>query len=119
MDWAQSLVGKKYFTDVVNNQDMICLIAEDDNTPVGYVAAKPKEFSYRLSKYLEIENMGVSPNYRSKGIGSRLIKKVLELAKKKGFQKIYVSAYSNNVKAIDFYEKNGFKKIDAGLERSI
>jgi ribosomal protein S18 acetylase RimI-like enzyme len=118
MDWAQSSMGRKYFTDVLNNPEAICLIAEENGNPIGYISATPKEINYRRSKYMEIDNMGVSPNYRSKGIGSQLIKKVLELAKEKGFQKAYVNAYSDNVKAIDFYEKSGFKKIDVSLERS-
>lgn len=119
MDWAQSLVGKNYFTELLNSPEAICLIAEENNTPVGYIAAAPKELSYRLSKYIEIENMGVSPSYRSKGIGSQLIEKVLELAKKKGFQKVYVNTYSDNIKAIDFYEKSGFNKTDVSLEKDI
>ena len=119
MDWAQSKTGKEYFTDVVNNPNAICLIAEENGKAVGYIAAQPKEFGYRLSKYIEIENMGVSPEYRSKGIGLKLMEKCLEVAKEKGFKKAYVNAYSDNVGAVKFYEKNGFNKIDVSLEKNI
>ena len=119
IDWAQSTVGKDYFTGLLNNPESICLIAEEDNTPVGYIAAGPKDFDYRLSKCIEIENMGIVPNYRLKGISSRLIEKVLELAKGRGFQKVYVNTYIENERAINFYEKSGFKKIDVSLERNI
>ena len=119
MDWAQSETGKEYFTDVVNNPNAICLIAEENGKAIGYIAAAPKEFGYRLSKYLEIENMGVSPEHRSKGIGIKLMDECLSRAKNKGFQKVYVNAYFENVGAINFYEKSGFKKIDTSLERDI
>ena len=119
MDWAQSETGRKYFTDVLNNPEAICLIAEEDDKSVGYLVAAPKDFSYRLSKYIEIENMGVSPKFRSKGIGAQLVEKCLELAKEKGYQKIYVNAYSENTKAIAFYEECGLKKIDVSLEKDI
>ncbi len=119
VDWAQSPVGKEYFTEVVNNPEAICLIAEENDVPMGYVAAGPKVIDYRNSKYIEIENMGVSPAYRSLGLGSKLIEKVIELAKEKGFQKVFVNTYIANVKAVNFYEKNGFNKIDVSLERSI
>jgi ribosomal protein S18 acetylase RimI-like enzyme len=119
IDWAQSETGKKYFTEVLEDIESICMLAEDEDKPVGYIVAVPKEFGYRLSKYIEIENMGVSPDYRSKGVGTQLIEKVLGLAKEKGFQKVYVSSYSDNVKAIDFYQRNGFTKIDVGFERKI
>jgi len=119
MDWAQSETGKEYFTDVVNNPNAICLIAEENGKAIGYIAAAPKEFGYRLSKYLEIENMGVSPEHRSKGIGIKLMDECLSRAKNKGFQKVYVNAYFENVGAINFYEKSGFKKIDTSLEKGI
>jgi ribosomal protein S18 acetylase RimI-like enzyme len=118
-DWAQSETGRKYFTEALNNPETICLIAEEDNKPVGYLVAAPKDFGYRLSKYLEIENMGVSANFRSKGIGVQLVNKCLELAKKMGYQKVYVNAYFENTKAIAFYEKCGLKKIDISLEKDI
>ena len=119
MDWVKSVAGKKYFNKIVNNTSAICLIAEVNGAPVGYIVAAPKEFSYRLSKYIEIENMGVSPKYRSKGIGSRLIIECIKIAKNKGFQKIYVNSYYKNTKAIKFYQKAGFKKIDVSLEQNI
>jgi ribosomal protein S18 acetylase RimI-like enzyme len=45
--------------------------------------------------------------------------KVLELAKERDYKKVYVSSYFENMGAIDFYEKNGFSKIDISLERNI
>ena len=117
--WAQSETGKKYFTEALNNSQTICLIAEEDNKPIGYLIAAPKNFSHRLSRYIEIENMGVSPTYRSKGIGRKLFEKCVEIAKKRGFQKIYVNSYFKNVKAVTFYEKCGLKKIDICLEKNI
>lgn len=119
LDWAQSEEGKTYFTEIVNNPNSICLIAEEDTKPVGYLVAKPKHFGYRLSKYVEIENMGVSPDYRSKGIGVKLIDECAKVAKERGFAKVYVCAYSQNTNAVRFYEKCGFTKIDISLEKNI
>lgn len=118
-DWAQSELGKKYFTKILNNPKAICLIAEDDSKPIGYIAAVHKPMSWSLSKYLEIVNMGVSPDYRSQGIGTNLIKKCLEIAKRKGYQKVYVASYYKNTRAVSFYEKSGFAKIDIGLEKNL
>ncbi len=118
-DWAQSEAGREYFTGALNNPEAVCLVAEENGKQVGYLVAAPKNFGYRLSKYIEIENMGVSPDFRSKGIGVQLVDKCLELAKKKGYQKVYVNAYFENTKAIAFYEKCGLKKIDVSLERNI
>lgn len=119
MGWAKSDKGKGYFTNLVNNLNALCLIATDNKVSIGYIAAAPKNFGHRKSKYLEIENMGVIPQYRSKGIGSLLIKKCLKWAKKKGFDKVYVNSYFANSKAIGFYKKSGFSEIDVSLERKV
>ncbi len=119
IDWAQSELGKKYFTKVVNKSESICLIAEENGKPIGYINASPLEFDYRYKKYIEVNNMGVSPLHRSKGIGAKLMAKCLKIAKERGFNAVYVISYCGNVKAVAFYEKNGFKRIDLGLERDL
>ncbi len=119
MDWAISKTGKEYFTKLLHDPTSYCLVAEDNEKLVGYIAARKKDFGYRKSKYLEIENMGVNPTYRSQGIGSQLMQKCLEWAKKQGYQKVYVNAYFANNKAITFYKQNGFSEIDVSLEREL
>ncbi len=62
LDWAQSATGgKKYFNNLLSDENSICLLAEVDGKVVGYIAASPKVFSYRNSKYVEIGDMGVIP----------------------------------------------------------
>jgi diamine N-acetyltransferase len=119
MDWAKGEKGKAYFSNLLNDAHSYCLIAEDDNKAVGYLVASSKEISYRKSKCVEIQNMGVSPDYRSKGIGSMLIKKCLEWARLNKYQKVYVNTYFKNLEAIKFYKKNGFSEIDLGLEANL
>jgi len=119
MDWSQSIEGKKYFTNLVNNPNACCLVAEEKIKLIGYIAATYKEFDYRKRKYIEINNMGVMPTFRSRGIGTLLIKECLKWARSKGFQKIYVNSYFQNHKAINFYKRNGFLEIDLSLERDI
>src|SRR5258708_7642127 len=119
MNWAIGEQGKTYFTNLLSNSEAYCLVAEEGNNLVGYIAATTKDFGYRKSNYIEIENMGVNPEYRSKGIGSKLMQTLLKLAREHGYQKAYVNAYFENDKAIDFYKKNGFLKIDVSLEKDI
>jgi diamine N-acetyltransferase len=119
LDWAESVSDKKYFTKVLNNPNAMCLIAEEKGKPVGYLTAAPKEMDWRMSKYLEIESMVVIPQHRSKGVGTLLLEKCLEMAKAKGYQKVYVTSYFDNIKAIEFYKRNGFKPIDLSLEMEI
>jgi len=120
MDWAHSEDGgKKYFTDLLNDNESVCLFAEAEGKVIGYIAASPKEIGYRNSKYLEIDNMGVVPEYRSGGIGKQLMDECVRIAKERGFEKVYVNAYFQNTKAIEFYKRNGFSEIDVSLEKKI
>jgi ribosomal protein S18 acetylase RimI-like enzyme len=102
-----------------SNKDAICLIAEEGSRKIGYIAAAKKNISACRSRYIEIENMGVIPDFRSKGIGALLIKECMKVAKSRGFQKAYVNAYIKNTEAVDFYKRNGFLEIDVSLERNI
>jgi GNAT superfamily N-acetyltransferase len=119
MDWSLSELGKKYYTDMVNDSKSYCIIAEDEGKPIGYIAAGPKELETVVSKYCEVKDMGVTPKYRSQGIGAQLIEKCSAWAKEKGYQKLYVNSYFANSKAIAFYKRSGFAELDLGLEKKL
>lgn len=63
----------------------------------------------RREKYVELSSIGVDPESKLKGVGSRLID---ELKSKVDFKKfVYITLETdavNNEGAIHFYEKNGF-----------
>lgn len=117
--WAKSEEGEKYFRELLEDPESHCLIAEENHQPIGYLAATHKHLSYHTNKYLEIDNMGVNPEYRSKGIGSELIKQCLKWAQEQGYQKVIVNTFFENKKAISFYQKNGFSEIDVTLQISL
>ena len=118
-DWAMSPEGERYFKELISDPSQCCFFAEDNGKLVGYIAAAPKEISYRNSKYLEIDNMGVSPEYRGKGVGTMLIEEVKKWAKENGYNKLFVNSYFKNTSTINFYKKNGFNEIDVSLEMEL
>lgn len=119
VDWAKSDKGKKYFTELLQNDHGLCLIAEDGNTKIGYLTAAPKKIEYRNSSYVEIQNMGVTQRYQSQGIGKLLLESFFEWAESKGFQKAFVNSFVKNTGAVSFYKKNGFHEIDISLEKQL
>lgn len=119
MDWPLSDKGKNYFSQLMDREESIVLIAEDNEVPVGYLAAEERDIEYRGGKSVFLENMGVSQSSRHKGIGSILISELVNLANERGVNKIYVTSYLRNSGALNFYRKNGFKDIDVTLEKSI
>lgn len=54
--------------------------------------------------------MGILPEYRGKGIGSKLLEKVIEKAQEFGLEKIELHVYTTNEPAIALYKKFGFEE---------
>ena len=119
LDWPFSKRGVKYYKNLANGKYGHCLIAYLGGKAVGYIALAKKNFGYRKSRYVEVENIGVRPEYRSQGIGKKLINEATKWAKKQNASKLYISAYWGNKKAINFYKKNGFYEIGLELDKKL
>lgn len=65
---------------------------------------------YLLKDYEDgvlLDEIYLLTEYRCQGIGTRVLKNILKLEKK-----IYLCVYKDNVRAIDLYDKLGFKILD-------
>jgi len=60
---------------------------------------------------LEITNMFVKENFRRKGFGSKLVRRVAKIAQSRGVSCIYLFTRNSNKGAQRFYGANGFKHI--------
>jgi ribosomal-protein-alanine N-acetyltransferase len=56
-----------------------------------------------------IVSVAVKKEWRKKGIGSRLIEKLLENFKKEGMRIVFLHVREENKEAINFYQALGFK----------
>lgn len=118
-DFAMTPEGEVFFKVGITREDGCCLIAEEDGRMVGYTNGGTKEIPYRKSKYFEIDNLGVIPEMKGKGIGKQLLETITSWAKEHGYQKTYVNCYAMNAEALDFYRKNGYEDIDICLEKAL
>lgn len=57
-----------------------------------------------------LENVYVEPEYRSHGIGTKLVQAIIEEAKQRGCYKLTGTSRTFKTKVHAFYEKLGFKK---------
>ncbi len=79
-------------------------IAEKENKFAGYVGIKTVlDEGY-------IANIAVCPEYRGKGIATRLLEKLFSLAVEKALSFITLEVRASNIAAISLYEKLGFKE---------
>jgi len=58
-----------------------------------------------------ITNIAVAPEHRRKGIGERLMRYALEMAKSKGVRKVTLEVRENNIPAQNLYRKFGFRPL--------
>lgn len=82
-------------------------IARDKNDEIiGYATCF---FTYHtwIGKSLYMDDLYVREKYRGKGVGSRLIKKVIAFAKEKECNKLRWQVSNWNASAIEFYKKIG------------
>lgn len=93
--------------------DNIFLIAENENKPIGYaqLIMNSKEESLKGIKTMEIRRIYASQEYIGKGIGKELMSSSIEEAKQRGFDSIWLGVWEKNPRAIDFYQRWGFKEV--------
>lgn len=60
---------------------------------------------------LEVERIYVRPKFQRQRIGTRLIKKAVQLAQAAHKSQIWLGVWENNKKAQRFYETQGFKQV--------
>ncbi|OGG12141.1 hypothetical protein A2Z00_03075 [Candidatus Gottesmanbacteria bacterium RBG_13_45_10] len=118
MDWVHTEDAKKHVLDVITKEGHYALIAEADTKPVGFLFLSPKQYSYRKVKMIELDMLAVLPEYRSGGVGKKLLDEAKRWARKHGYQTLYVSSYLKNERAVNFYKREGFMPIDISLEFS-
>lgn len=57
-----------------------------------------------------LEDVYVDENYRGQGVGSELVKKVIEMAKEKNCYKIIATSRTSRAKVHEFYKRLGFEE---------
>lgn len=60
---------------------------------------------------VEIMNIVTRKLDRNKGVGTLLLKKIIEIAQANNFENIFLEVNEKNLVAIKLYEKAGFKKV--------
>ena len=107
-----------YYEDFGNGPADNCLVAEVDSKAVGAVWTRimndyghvdDETPSFAISLYRE---------YRGQGIGTALMRKMLELLKSQGWKKASLAVQKTNY-AVRMYETVGFRTVDENAEEYI
>ena len=95
----------------LKKSDTIIFIATEKDKIVGFINISfSKKNANIKSKLGEIDDFFILEEHRKKGIGEMLLKKALSLFKLKKVKSISLNVSANNLPALNFYEKFGFKE---------
>ena len=90
------------------------LVAKKDNKIIGSLTIlKIDLFTFDFQPMLELFNVCVDSSYRENKVGTKLIKYVVDFAKKERYNSIALTCLENLPYIHSFYENVGFKKADS------
>ena len=100
----------------LENRDYELLVVELEGRTVGFVDQWIVRDFVHGAKLSHIQSLYVTPQYRGKGIGSKLLQAIIENAKTKGVSEVHVTTEFNNRRAIELYKRQGLVKESLQLE---
>ena len=105
IDWTADN-AREYLTDYFEQKKFVGYVYEEDDEIIGCIFALCKISGSKKEIY--INEMAVLPERQGQGIGTQLLKSILDYSRREGLAGVvlYTSEYAP---AFKFYEKNGFK----------
>lgn len=88
--------------------------AKLDDEVIGYLKLNTgsSQTEIKDENVLEIERIYVSKDFHGKKVGQILYEKAIEIASQKKVDYVWLGVWENNLRAIKFYQKNGFTEFD-------
>ena len=101
------------YLDEMKNEDAIMLrLVSEHNRTVGFIVGRTitgGEIETRLDA--EIYNIAIAGKYQGNGFGQILFDAYVQICRDRGVQNIWLDVRESNQKAICFYERNGFTRV--------
>ncbi len=121
--WDDTYPCEFFGEDIRNNR--LYVLLDNDAIISAFVLCdtnqgeKSVEWKDNQHKALYLDRFGVNVNYSRKGIGSLMLKKAKEAAKKLGAEYLRLFVVDINKPAINMYAKNGFIRVNGVYDEVI
>jgi ribosomal protein S18 acetylase RimI-like enzyme len=105
--------GVKKIRNSIEKPNNIFWLAFIEELPVGYAKLKlnsPSQF-ITAENLCQLQKIYVLKDFLSKKVGHSLQNELLKRAAESNSERVWLSVLKSNVRAIKFYEKNGFETI--------
>ncbi len=107
-------VNLKKLTEEIQHPHSEFYLAKIDDEVIGYLKVNFETAQTELhdKQSLEIERIYVTKEFYGKNIGKLLFEKAVAIARDHQLKYIWLGVWEENLRAISFYEKNGFVVFD-------
>jgi len=118
--------SKLRFEEVYEEEGIEQLLFEVESDIVAYAECSyevigsdnwinPRYFEKRDMRPLFVDELAVHPNMHGRGVGSFVLEQLHHLARVHGLDHLVLEVAENNERALDWYKKRAFKKLDAAI----
>lgn len=107
-----------YYEDFGSRSADNCLVAELEGKVVGAVWTRIMNDYGHVDEHTPSFAISLYKEYRGKGIGTDMMRKMLKLLKEQGYQKASLAVQKEN-DAVTMYEYVGFQRVDENAEEYI
>lgn len=118
--------SKLRFEEVYEEEGIEQLLFEVDGEIVAYAQCSyevigsdnwinPRYFEKRDMRPLFVDELAVHPEMHGRGVGSFVLEQLHHLARVHGLNHLVLEVAENNERALDWYKKRSFKKLDAAI----
>jgi ribosomal protein S18 acetylase RimI-like enzyme len=106
-------VMRRFLADLSSSPHSCLFVAEVDRKIVGFLSGELREGSPAFSPktWATIEDVYVTPDHRSSGIGHALFEACQRWAREKGADGVSLQVAADNTRARKFYEELGFREV--------
>lgn len=112
--YLDSAFKKNILKKELSNENSEFYFAIISSIIIGYfkINAYPAQTDIKDPFSLELERIYILKEYQGKNYGKKLLEKVIDIAKKRKLMYLWLGVWNKNIKAIQFYKRNGFIKFD-------
>jgi ribosomal protein S18 acetylase RimI-like enzyme len=118
--------SRRRFEEVFEEEGIEQLLFEVESDIVAYAEASyevtgsdnwinPRYFEKRDMRPLFVDELAVHPDWHGKGVGSFVLEQLHHLARVHGLNHLVLEVAENNERALEWYKKRSFKKLDAAI----
>jgi ribosomal protein S18 acetylase RimI-like enzyme len=103
---------EQHLREQMGAEDTLVLVALDGSRVVGYSVSQVSKYPpiwAEREKYGFIDTMGITADYRRKGVGEKMLNKIFEWFASQDIERIELSVSARNEVGYSFWRKHGFK----------